>query len=349
MSLDWKTLHSLIGSENPDHKLEGLVFTGVSSLKDAVPGEISFLSNHRHYGHQLADTKASAVLVAESKGYEPPEGCHLIVVDDPSSAFTRVIDFFQNDSQGFQPGISPAAHIAEGVSLDPTKVSIGPGVVIEEGSIIGDGTSIGAGCLIGRKVSIGQDCLLYPGSIVRDRCSLGSRVTLQSGAVIGSDGYGYQLIDGRHEKVPQLGVVEIGDDVEIGANSCIDRARFGKTTIGEGTKVDNLVQIGHNVVIGDHCLLVAQSGIAGSAILRNYVTIAAQAGVVGHIEIVDKVVLGGQSGLLKGVKDPGGVYLGTPARPIQKEQRKMASISRIPKIREEIKLLKKKLEEITGE
>jgi UDP-3-O-[3-hydroxymyristoyl] glucosamine N-acyltransferase len=347
VALDWKTLHSLIGLEAPEGGLEDSVFTGVNSLKDALPGEISFLNNIRYYGGQLADTKASLVLVAED-GLQAPDNCHLIVMDDPSGAFTKIIDFFQSESQGLQAGISPAAHVAEGVSFDESKVAIGPGAVIEEGAVIGDGTSIGAGCLIGREVSIGRDCLLYPGSIVRDRCSLGNRVVLQSGAVIGSDGYGYQLVDGRHEKVPQVGIVEIGDDVEVGANSCIDRARFGKTLIGEGTKIDNLVQIAHNVTVGKHCLLVGQAGLAGSATLGNYVTIAAQSGVAGHIEIGDQIILAGQSGFLKSTDKPG-VYMGSPARPMAEEQRKMASVARLPKLRAEFKALKKKLEEIAGE
>lgn len=343
VSLDWKSLHSLVGAEPLEDA--PVVFTGVNSLAEAVSGEVSFLGNPR-YVSQLADTGASAVLVPAGD-YEVPEGCHLITVDDPSGAFSRVIGFFQKERREFRPGVSPAAHVAEDVIFDPVKVRIDPGAVIEEGCHIGDGTMVGAGCLIGRGVTIGNDCHLHPGAVVREGCRLGHRVILQPGAVVGSDGFGYRLVEGRHEKVPQVGVVEIEDDVEVGANSCIDRARFGKTVIGEGTKIDNLVQVAHNVTVGKHCLLVAQSGVAGSTSLGNYVTIAAQSGVAGHLRIGDQVVLAGKSGFLKDVQTPG-VYLGMPARPIVEEQRKMASLARLPKLRSEFQLLKKKLEQKTG-
>lgn len=344
MSLDWQTLHSLVGVEPLGH--DPVVFTGVNSLREAVAGEVSFLGNPR-YASQLAETKASAVLVPEGD-FEVSKECHLITVDDPSGAFSEVIDFFQKERREFRAGVSPTAHVAEDVIFDPDKVRIDAGAVIEEGSILGDGTIVGAGCLIGRGVMIGNDCHLHPGSVVREGCRLGHRVILQPGAVVGSDGFGYRLVDGRHKKVPQVGVVELKDDVEIGANSCIDRARFGKTVIGEGSKIDNLVQVAHNVSVGKHCLLVAQSGVAGSSSLGNYVTIAAQSGVAGHLSIGDQVVLAGKSGFLKDVQKPG-IYLGLPARPIVEEQRKLASLARLPRLRSEFQVLKKKLEEMNGE
>jgi UDP-3-O-[3-hydroxymyristoyl] glucosamine N-acyltransferase len=202
--------------------------------------------------------------------------------------------------------------------------------------------------LIGRNVSLGKDCLLHPGVIIREACLIGDRVILQPGCVIGSDGYGFDLVNGKHQKTPQVGIVEIEDDVEIGANCCVDRARFGSTVVGEGTKVDNMAQIGHNVKIGKHCLVVAQCGIAGSSRLGNYVTIAAQAGVAGHLEVTDQSVLAAQSGLFKSIKKPG-VYMGNPARPIREEQRKLAALSRLPELRKEFGALKKKLEEPRGE
>jgi UDP-3-O-[3-hydroxymyristoyl] glucosamine N-acyltransferase len=269
-------------------------------------------------------------------------------VEHPSNAFSKVVDFFQSQSHPFEPGISPGAHLAPDVICDAEKIQVGAGVVVESGAMIGDGTTISSGCLIGREVEIGKDCVLHPGVIIREGCRIGDRVILQPGCVIGSDGYGYELIDGRHVKVPQVGIVEIESEVEVGANACIDRARFGKTLIGEGTKIDNLVQIAHNVKIGRHCLIVAQSGIAGSSRLGNYVTIAAQGGVAGHLEMADQSVLSAQSGLLKSISDPV-VFMGTPARPVKTEQRKLASLARLPKLREELRELKKKLEELTGE
>lgn len=344
MSLDWQALHALIGAE-PAGEAD-LVVTGVNSLKDAGPGEISFLGNSR-YAPQLRETKASAVLVSEDN-LESPSGCELIRVQDASDAFTKLIGFFQETSGGFRPGVSPSAHIDDTVVFDPGKVQVGPNAVIEEGATVGDGTIIGAGCLLGAGVTVGKDCVLHSGSVVREKCVLGDRVVLQPGAVIGSDGYGYRLVDGRHEKVPQVGIVELEDDVEIGANSCIDRARFGKTVIGEGTKVDNLVQVAHNVKLGKHCLLVSQSGIAGSSELGDYVTIAAQSGVAGHLEIGSHIVLAAKSGFLKGISRPG-VYMGTPARPMAKEQRKLAALARLPKLKAELQEIKKKLEQMPGE
>lgn len=344
VALDWKTLHSLIGVE-PENARD-IVFTGVASLKEAGPQEISFLGNPRYQG-QVETTGAAVVLVPEGQ-YKSPEHCHLIFVEDPSTAFSRVVDFFQRESRPFRPGVSHGAIVADDASFDADKVRIGPGAVIEEGVSIGKGTVIGAGCLIGAGVTIGEDCHFHAGAIVREQCQVGNRVILQPACVIGSDGYGFDLVEGRHQKVPQVGIVEIGDEVEVGAHTCIDRARFGKTVIGEGTKIDNLVQIAHNVRIGKHCLLVAQSGIAGSSTLGNYVTIAAQAGVAGHLEIADQTVIATRGGVLKDITEPG-VYMGLPARPMAIEQKKMASLARLPKFREEFKQLKKKLDESSGE
>ena len=195
---------------------------------------------------------------------------------------------------------------------------------------------------------IGEDCLVYANVSIREFCVIGDRVVLQPGVVIGSDGYGFEMVDGRHRKVPQVGIVEIASDVEVGANSTIDRARFGKTYIGEGTKIDNLVQIAHNVEIGKHCLIVAQVGIAGSTRIGNYVTVAAQSGISGHLEIGDHVVLAAKTAVLKNLPKPG-AYMGVPARPLAAEQKKMALVSRLPKLVKEVQELKKKLEQLSGQ
>lgn len=344
MSLTWQDLHRVIGL-SPDHDSADC-YEGVNSLAGAVPGEVSFLGNSR-YQAQLTDTSASVVLVPEGD-FSAPAGCQLITVASPSTAFSKVVDHFHGEATAIHPGIAPGAHVHPDAVLDPSLVQVNPGAVIEAGARIGKGSIIGAGCLIGREVVIGENCLLHPGAIIRERCTLGDRVILQPGCVIGSDGYGFDLVNGRHEKVPQIGIVEIHDDVEVGANSCLDRARFGKTIIGEGTKIDNLVQIAHNVTIGKHCLIVAQSGVAGSSHLGQYVTIAAQAGVAGHLKVADQSVLAAQGGLLKSIKETG-VFMGTPARPMKAEQRKLASLSRLPKLRAEVQELKKKLEELAGE
>ena len=322
------------------------MLTGVGALNTAKADEISFLGNPR-YLPQLETTGAGVVLVPPGV-HQAAEHCCLIEVENPSQAFTLLIEFFQHESLEFVPGISPSATIAGDVSLDPAKVSVGPGAVIGKGVSVGSGTTIGPGCVISQGAVIGEDCLFHANVSVREYSQIGNRVILQPGVVVGSDGYGFELVEGRHRKVPQVGIVEIGDDVEIGANTCIDRARFGKTVIGEGTKIDNLVQIAHNVEIGKHCLIVAQSGIAGSTRIGNYVTIAAQCGISGHLEIADHVLLAAKSGVLKSLTRAG-AYMGTPARPMASEQKKMALVARLPKLVEEVRTQKKKLEELSGQ
>ena len=344
MSLSWQQLHELVGIPCENQRV--VSFSGISSLDEAGPDDISFLGNPR-YESQLGDTGAGVVLVPEGD-WSVPEGCALIQVENPSAAFSKIIDHFQAAAHHFETGISSGAHVADDVEIDPAKVMVGAGVVIESGARIGDRTIIGSGCGIGRNSVVGEDCLLHSNVTVREECILGNRVILQPGVIVGSDGYGFELVDGRHQKVPQVGIVELEDDVEIGANSCIDRARFGRTLIGEGTKIDNLVQIAHNVKVGKHSLIVAQSGIAGSTKIGNYVTVAAQAGVVGHIEIGDQVVLATRAAAMKSLTKPG-VYMGSPARPMAVEQKKMAAMPRVPKLLAEVRELKKKLEELSGE
>lgn len=342
MSLSWRQLHDLIGI--PADGERDLVLNGVGSLNTAKEDEISFLGSPR-YLSQLATTSAGVVL-APAGDYPAAEGCHLIEVENPSAAFSKLIDYFQPEVMSFRAGISPSAILAEDASVDPTEVSVAAGAIIESGAKIGRGTRIGAGCVIGRGVEIGEDCLLHANVSIREFCVLGDRVILQPGVVIGSDGYGYEFVEGRHRKVPQVGIVEIAHDVEVGANSTIDRARFGRTLIGEGTKIDNLVQIAHNVEIGKHCLIIAQVGIAGSTRIGNYVTVAAQSGIGGHLEIGDHVVIAAKAAVLKNLLKPG-AYMGVPARPMTSEQKKMALVSRLPKLVKEVQELKKKLEQLS--
>lgn len=345
MSLGWQKLHDLLGI--PVREGADLVFNGIGSLNTARSDEISFLGNPR-YEPNLATTSAGLVLV--SPGVRKPESsdspCLLVEVENPSGAFSRLIEYFAHQADPFVAGISPHAFVAEDALVRSDEVSVAPGAIISSGASVGKGTTIGSGCVIGKGAVIGEDCLIYANVTVREYCILGNRVILQPSVVIGSDGYGFELVEGRHRKVPQVGIVEIGDDVEIGANSCIDRARFGKTVVGQGTKIDNLVQIAHNVEIGKHCLIVAQSGIAGSTRIGDYVTVAAQSGIGGHLEIASHVVLAAQAGALKSIPTAG-AYMGTPARPIAVEQKKMALVARLPKLVEEIHDLKKKLEELS--
>lgn len=318
--------------------------TGVASLDEAGSTEVCFLGNEKYY-QDFLQTAAGVVLIPPAVP-ENPDGqttSALIEVENPSVAFGLVVKKFVSAQRKFQPGVHPSAIVAEGAQFDPEKVSIQAGVIIESGVRIGAGTEIGAGSVICHDVSIGENCLLHANVTVRERCILQNEVVLQPGAVIGSDGYGYALVDGRHETIDQVGIVLLEDRVEVGANSTIDRARFGKTVVGEGSKIDNLVQIGHNVRIGKHCLIVAQSGLAGSTHLGDYVTMAAQTGAVGHLKIHDRAVLSARAVASKDMKGDT-VYMGMPGRPIQEEQKKKAAVARLPKLISQVKELQKRVD-----
>jgi UDP-3-O-[3-hydroxymyristoyl] glucosamine N-acyltransferase len=316
-------------------------YTGMAALDAAGPHDVSFLGNEKYHS-QFTQTKAGAVIVARGETGGPPDTA-LIAVDNPTLAFSIVVRHFVAASRGFQPGVSPHASIDPTAVLDPAKVRIHAGAVIMAGARVGHGTEIGPNCVLGEDVIVGCDCHLMANSSVRERCVLGDRVILQPGVVIGSDGYGYELVDGRHVKIDQVGIVEIENDVEIGANTTIDRARFGKTVIGEGTKIDNLVQIGHNCVIGKHCLIVALCGISGSTRLGDYVTVAGQAGMAGHISVGDKATIAGRAGVTSNL--PGGqVYAGYPAKPFREEMKIRAHVHRLPKLIERVKALEAALQ-----
>lgn len=324
-----------------------LCLTGINSITDAGPGEVSFLGNER-YVASLKTTRASAVLIAA--GYETGagEGPALIVVANPTLAFSAVVRHFTPEPPPFQAGVHPSAQVAAEACLDPSRVCIGPCAVVEAEAVLGDGCVIHAGAFVGRGARLGADCVLHANSTVREGCQLGNRVVVHSGTVVGSDGFGYEWTDGRHVKIEQVGIVEIGDDVEIGACTTIDRARFGRTIIGEGTKIDNLVQIGHNVRIGRHCIIVSQVGISGSTRLGDYVTVAGQVGIAGHLEIADKVILFAKAGVTKSLTEPG-PYTGFPAKPLQEGRRLLALPGKIPDILDRLRTLEKRLAALESE
>jgi len=319
-----------------------LTFCGIAALDAATPEDASFLGNPKYHAQFLA-TKAGVVIVPRGIA-DGPESTALIAVDNPSLAFTTLVKHFAARVAEFTPGIDARASVDPAASIDPTKCRVHPGAVVQAGAVIGDGCEIGPNAVIGAYSQLGCDCRIMANAVVRERCTLGDRVILQPGAVIGSDGYGYDLIDGRHVKIDQVGIVELHDDVEIGANTTIDRARFGKTIVGEGTKIDNLVQIGHNVVIGKHCLIVSQSGLAGSSTLGDYVTVAAQSGTAGHLKIGDHAVLAARTGVTKAL--PGGqIYSGKPAVPIKEDMLHQACVRRLPKLIERIIALEKSVKQ----
>lgn len=318
------------------------VISGLNSLMEASPGEVTFLGNAR-YLPALKTTRASAALVPEDLASEHArDDLALIRVKNPTLAFSHVIRFFGPPAVEFTPGVHASATVADNVVYDPLKVSIGPHAVIESGAQIGDGCTIHAGAYLGRNVKLGSGCIIHANAVIKEYCVLGNRVILHSGSVIGSDGFGYELVQGRHLKIDQVGIVQIDDDVEIGSCTTIDRARFGRTWIGEGCKIDNLVQIGHNCTLGKHCIIVSQTGISGSTRLGSYVTMGGQVGVAGHLEIGDKVMFFAKSGVTKSILEPG-AYTGYPARPLM-EGRKMLSLpAKIPDLLDRVRALEKKL------
>lgn len=317
-----------------------LSLAGVSALDAAGPGEVSFFGNDKYRG-QFLETRAGAVIAAtgETAG---PETTALITVANPSLAFAAVVKHFAATAKILQPGIHPRATVDEAAKLDPAKVRVHAGAIVMAGASVGDGTEIGPNVVVYEDAVIGNDCRIMASVTIRERCVIGDRVILQPGCVIGSDGYGYEFSGGKHVKIDQVGIVEISDDVEIGANTTIDRARFGKTQIGEGTKIDNLVMIGHNVVIGKHCLIVGQAGVAGSSKLGDYVTAAAQVGIGGHVVIGAKALLTARTGVTASI--PGGeTYAGKPAQPLREELKFQAHVRRLPKLTERVKALEKEV------
>ncbi len=319
------------------------VITGLASLDEAGSEDVSFLGNEKYYKDFL-QTDAAVVLIPPGVPEHPSDSA-LIEVANPSLAFGEMVKHFVDKHHRFTPGVHPGAHVAADAIFDPELVSIKAGAVVEAGARIGNGSEIGSGTVVGENVNIGEDCRLYANVTVREGCIIGHRVILHSGCIIGSDGYGYELVDGRHQKIDQVGIVLLEDDVEIGANSTVDRARFGKTLIGEGTKIDNLVQIGHNAKIGKHCLVVAQSGISGSAHLGDYVTLAAKSGCVGHIKIGDHAVLTAKAAGMSDLEG-GQVYMGMPARPLREALKSKARVARLPKLIAEVKELRRQLDKL---
>ena len=317
------------------------VINGIGDLRAAEPDQVSFLGNSK-YEAQARASRAGAILVG------PADVAKLtstrIEVANPSAAFGQIVALFAPAPIPDEPGIHPTAIIGPDVLLGE-GVSIQPYAVIGRGVKIGPRAVIGAHCFIGPETTIGAETRLYPHVIVRERCRVGARVTLHSGVVIGGDGFGYEFKDGRHQKIPHTGIVQIDDDVEIGANTTVDRARFGKTHIGEGAKIDNLVMIAHNVTIGAHSVVVAQTGISGSTILGKYVTLAGQVGLAGHLTVGDRATITAQSGLTKDVP-AGAVLSGSHAVPLRDRLKTEALQNRLPEFFARLKELEDKLKSL---
>jgi UDP-3-O-[3-hydroxymyristoyl] glucosamine N-acyltransferase len=303
-----------------------VLIKGVCGIKEARQGDITFLANSR-YNHLISKTNASAIITSREINYSLKP---LIRVNNPSLAFANIVNKFHPRRVVHPEGIHSTAIIAESAKLGG-GVAIGAYTVIDEDAVIQDNTIIYPGCYIGRDVRIGDNTLIYANVSIRESVIIGSRVVIQSGSVIGSDGFGFITQEGKHQRLPQIGIVVIEDDVEIGANVTIDRARFDKTVIAKGTKIDNLVQIAHNVVIGQNCFIIAQVGISGSTTIGNNTILAGQSGLAGHISVGDNAVIAAQAGVTKSI--PSNVMVsGYPARPHPIAKRINACIQNLPRL-----------------
>ena len=302
--------------------------TGIAALAEATAVDLSFLGNAK-YAEAVASSKAGAILVPVSFVGQPAAGQAFLRVDNPSYALALLCSVLEARLWPRpSAGIHASAVVAASAKVDPAA-HVGALCVIGDGATISSGTVLEARCHVGAHATVGADCWLKPGVTVGDYCVLGARCRLQSGAVIGSDGFGYEPVDGAIQRIPQIGNVVLEDDVEVGANSTLDRARFSKTVVGRGTKIDNLVQIAHNVRIGRQCLITAQVGIAGSTTLGDHCVLGGQAGVAGHLTLGDRVKLGAQTGLFEDVPADGFMN-GTPAVPFGLERRLVVLSRRLP-------------------
>ncbi len=315
------------------------VVDGPASLVEAGPRHVSFFA-HERYRAELEATRAAGVLVP--RGTEPtPSGPVLLVCANPSASFTRVVEAFQPPETPAVPGLHPTAIAGAGVELGE-GASVGPLCTLGEGSVLGPGVRLVAGVHLGEGVRIGAGSVLQPGVVVYARCTIGARCLVHSGAVLGSDGFGFEPTREGWRKIPQCGTVEIEDEVEIGANVTIDRGRFGATRIGRGTKIDNLVHVAHNVVVGENALLIAQVGIAGSTRIGARAILAGQAGIPGHVTIGAGARIGAQAGVFGDVP-PGEDWTGYPARPRRESLRTLAEVQRLPKLVERVRELEERL------
>ncbi len=316
-----------------------LVITGVCGVFDGNVGELTYIESKKYLPEARA-TKASAILTARDVSVP---GKSIIRTDNPALAFVKIVEIVAAETRKpAPPGFHPTAIIAEDARIGK-NTSIGPHVVIESQVVVGEETSIGAGCFIGRGTRLGRACLVYPHVTLREGISVGDRVIIHPGAVIGADGFGFVNEHGKHRKVPQIGTVVIGNDVEIGANTTIDRARLDKTVVGRGTKIDNLVHVGHNCIIGEDCIIIGLVGVSGSTTLGNRVILGGQAGTVGHLTIGEGTTVAARSVVTKDIP-PNMVVSGFPAKPHAEAKKINAYIQRLPQMAERLDNLTKRVD-----
>jgi UDP-3-O-[3-hydroxymyristoyl] glucosamine N-acyltransferase len=314
-----------------------LPLSGFASADGARPGDLTFAENEDYFA-RAEQSAATAVLVPLTFSSKTKT---LIRVKNPRLACARVLPLFYPEPV-VASGVHATAIVAASAKLDPT-VAIGPHCVVGDGVRIGPRSVLHGGNYVGANCVLGEAVQLFPNVVLYARSQLGHRVRIHAGAVIGSDGFGYVSEQGKHLKVPQIGNVIIQDDVEIGANVTIDRAALGSTVIGQGTKIDNLVQVGHNVILGNHCILCGQAGIAGSTRVGDYVTMAGQAGIAGHLKLGNHVTVGAQAGVMHHIPD-GQTWLGAPAQPDRQMKRIFIGMQRLPELLQRVNQLEKQLE-----
>ena len=318
------------------------IISGINALEMAHQGELTF-AEHDRYAPQVRQTHASAIIVSQQ--FPAITDKNLLRVTNPRMAFVKVMRLFQPPPLR-AVGIHPTAVVSPEAKLD-REITVGECAVIRAGARIGRGTVIESGVHIGEDVAIGQHCFIGPNVVLMRETKLGNRVIIHGGTVIGGDGFGYVWADGHHVKIPQLGNVIIEDDVELGCNVCVDRATFGSTTIRRGTKIDNLVQIAHNDVIGEDVIMTGQVGLSGSVTVGNRVMFGGQSGVVDHVTIGDDARIGAASPVTKDVK-PGAMVWGFPARPHQRVKRELATLALLPSFIKQLKELSRKLTAINS-
>jgi UDP-3-O-[3-hydroxymyristoyl] glucosamine N-acyltransferase len=317
----------------------------VAGIESAGPGSVAFVENQKAL-EETSDPRASCLIVSDAAAARTasPNVPAFVVVPKPKLAFALIAGLLHPQKRR-EPYMHPTAVVADGADIDLT-VYIGPHVSIGEGARIAAGTRLEAGVVIGDHVTVGSACVLYPGVVLYDDISIGDRVILHAGVCIGADGFGYVRDDMGYHKFPQRGTVVIEDDVELGAHTCVDRAALGQTRIGRGTKIDNMVHVGHNCDIGERVVIAAQTGISGSVVIEDDVVIGGQVGFGDHIRVLSGAVIGSKAGILPGKIVRPGVWWGIPIQPLDEYKRLNAHLGRLPEMREEIKSLRKRLEEL---
>lgn len=341
-----KELAAAIGATSLEFARGNEEITCVTGIEDGAPGAVTFVGNPLYERH-LATTRASAVIVSEYQNipYTDGNGPAILRAKSPYEAFARALEFFSPAKERPKPGVNPSSVVHASSKIDPTAC-IGTHVYIGAGVTIGANTVVRHGVYIGTETKIGTDCDLHPNSVIYDHTQIGNRVVVGAGTVIGFDGFGYvPMADGAYRKIPQIGIVVLEDDVEIGANCTIDRATVAETRIRKGVKIDNLVQVAHNVDVGENTAMAAQAGISGSTKIGRSNILAGQAGVTGHIETTDNVIVGAQSGVSKNITKPG-LYMGYPARPSRETLKTEGALRSLPDLIERVRKLEEELAKI---